>query len=50
MAIELNDKENIDLIKQGLKDYENGALEEAAQELATVVKRIDDFILAFETD
>ena len=48
MAIELNDKENIDLIKEGLKDYQDGALEEAAAELGLVVKRIEDFIIGYE--
>ena len=48
MAIELNDKENIELIEQGLKDYEDGALEEAGAELGLVVKRIYDFTTAYE--
>lgn len=47
MCIELNDKENIDLIKAGMKDYQDGALVEAAEELGLVVKRIEDFITAY---
>ena len=39
----MNDEENIKLIKQALKDYEDGALVEARETLATVVKRIDAF-------
>lgn len=39
----MNDEENIALIKQALKDYEDGALIEARVALATVVNRIDAF-------
>lgn len=39
----MNDEENIALIKQALKDYEDGALIEARDALATVVNRIDAF-------
>ena len=41
--IKMNDEENIQLIKQALKDYEDGALIEARDALATVVNRIDAF-------
>jgi len=41
--IKMNDEENIALIKQALKDYEDGALIEARDALATVVNRIDAF-------
>ena len=37
----MDDYENIELIKQALKDYEDGALIEAKKALATVVKRIE---------
>lgn len=46
MKLELNDKKNIGLIKQALKDYEDGALIEARDALAEVVKNIDDFDIA----
>ena len=44
----MNDKENLKLIKQALKDYEDGAIIEARDALATVVERIDAFIVAEE--
>ena len=39
--MELNDKKNLKLIKQALKDYEDGALIEARDALAEVVNAID---------
>ncbi len=44
--VELNDKKNIELIKQALKDYENGAIIEARDALAEVVENIDDYDIA----
>jgi len=44
--IKMNDEENIALIKQTLKDYEDGALIEARDALATVVERIDALNIA----
>ena len=44
--MELDDKKNIALIKQALKDYENGALIEARNALAVVVNGIDSLIVA----
>lgn len=44
--MELNDKENVRLIKQALKDYEDGALLEAREALAQVVKAIDTLDIA----
>ncbi len=44
--MEINDKENIRLIKQALADYEGGALLEAREALAQVVKSIDAFDIA----
>lgn len=43
----MNDNENLELIRQALKDYEDGALIEARDALAVVVSRLDSFI-AFE--
>ena len=48
MEIELNDKENIALIEQALKDYKDGSLVEAKEALATVVQRIDAFEIAMD--
>ena len=42
----MDDENNLDLIKQALKDYEDGALVEAMYELAIVVARINAFITA----
>lgn len=44
----MNDEENIALIKQALQDYEDGALIEARDALATVVNRIDAFEIIVE--
>ena len=41
---ELNDKRNIELIKQALEEYEDGALIEACSTLEKVVQSIRDFI------
>ena len=46
----MNDEENIKLIKQALKDYEDGALIEARDALATVVNRIDAFDIVEGSD
>lgn len=46
----MNDEENIALIKQALKDYEDGALIEARDALATVVNRIDAFEIVEGSD
>lgn len=42
----MDDKENIEMIKQALKDYENGALIEAKEALAIVVNRIEQWEIA----
>ena len=42
----MNDKENLELIKQALKDYEDGALIEAKEALAIVVNRIEPWEIA----
>lgn len=44
--MELNDKKNLKLIKQALKDYEDGALVEARDALAEVVNAIDSLVTA----
>lgn|GEM_PF-6885053 len=44
--MELDDKKNLKLIKQALKDYEDGALVEARDALAEVVHAIDNLITA----
>lgn len=45
---QMNDRENMELIRQALRDYEDGSLVEARDELAKVVERIDAFIVAEE--
>ena len=44
----MNDKDNMKLIQQALKDYEDGEIIEAMDALITVVERIDAFIVAEE--
>ena len=42
----MNDKENIKMIEQALKDYKDGALLEAKEALAIVVSRIEAWEIA----
>ncbi|MBQ1791677.1 MAG: hypothetical protein II008_15990 [Oscillospiraceae bacterium] len=44
----IDDKENIQLIEQALKDYKDGALIEAKEAMITVVNRIEAFEIAEE--
>lgn len=44
----MDDKENIQLIEQALKDYKDGALIEAKEAMITVVNRIEAFEIAEE--
>lgn len=44
----MDDEENIQLIKQALKDYKDGALIEAKEALITVVNRIETFEIVEE--
>ena len=44
---ELSDEEIMDALKQAMDDYENGAIVEVRDELATIINAIDAFISDF---